>query len=56
MERGARLLRLHVEDAAARGFWERLGYGALELCYLGKDPYAPAGRGLGCRAGTHGAD
>lgn len=43
LQRGARLLRVHVDNADARRFWERLGYSQIEVSYLGKDPYPRAG-------------
>ena len=44
LQRGAKLLRVHVDTAGARRFWERQCYSPIEVSYLGKDPYPRAGR------------
>jgi GNAT superfamily N-acetyltransferase len=44
LRRGARLLRVHVDNAGARAFWERQGYSPIAVSYLGKDSYRQADR------------
>jgi GNAT superfamily N-acetyltransferase len=55
LQRGARLLRVHVHDAETRRFWERQGYSPIELSYLGKDPFReaePVSDGASARAAS----